>query len=98
MRTKAEYYSMMNQQKNLHQAVPSFTPAINKSKKQESEPPGTKRWEAIIEKGKEYKLRREELAQMRNEEKDLDPELTFKPKINAPRAKKGDQSTATDAE
>jgi len=52
-----------------------------------------KRWEAIIEKGQEYKERKEELRLMNDEAKHKDPELTFKPKINAPKAKKGESMT-----
>lgn len=89
---RSEHKLSSNCQKNLHEPVHSFAPEINKSSKA-AKASGGKRWEAIIEKGQEYKERKEELRLMKEEAKQQDPELTFKPKINAPKVKKGESMT-----
>lgn len=63
-------YVMMkrSEQKSLQEPVHSFAPEINKSSK-DAKANGGKRWEAIIEKGQEYKVRKEELRLMKEEAK-----------------------------
>ena len=86
MRTKAEYYSQMNEQKNLVGEKPTFKPAINQKKVDQGS--NGKRYESILEKGKAYQDKLKESQVEKMKEQLEDPELTFKPKINQPKKQK----------
>jgi len=89
MRTKAEYYAQMNQQKNLYDVEPTFKPKINQGKKSKQQDSNASRHEAILEKGKEYQEKIKLMQKEKSEMEEQDPELTFKPKINQTKPKKG---------
>ena len=85
MRTKNEYYTKVKQQKNIYEQTPTFTPQINKAKKitsppEESTLAAKDHAQRLLEKGKEYKEKQELLAKLK--EQSVDPDLTFKPKVN----------------
>ena len=71
--------------KNLVETEPTFKPAINKSKKDEAS--DKDRVASILEKGKAYQERKEQMAKAKDLE--TDPEATFMPKINPTKPKKG---------
>jgi hypothetical protein len=63
MKTKTDYYTQMNQQKNLVAETHTYAPTINKSKKQQKveETTSEKRHDSIITKGKEYQEKKQNM-------------------------------------
>lgn len=85
MKTKSEHYQKIKAQKNIYEQQPTFTPQINKTKKL-AQPPEESSLAAkdhaikLLEKGKEYKEKQQMLSKLK--EQSIDPDLTFKPKVN----------------
>lgn len=86
MRFKNEFYTSLKIDRDLLEPEPTFTPAVNKFAETTKVESRT-REELILETGRKYDQRKQEKMQLK--QLLTDPELTFKPKINAMKPPKG---------